>query len=105
MKTATVTEVGLDFPKVLKWVETGEEVQVVREGKPVAVISPAPRPVKQDPVCHSQPHQPQFHRASGKPPLHFSSNFANSFFSNQSRLPLARRFRCGCIFGAGADTC
>ena len=46
MKTATVTEVGLDFPRVLKWVETGEEVQVVREGKPVAVISPAPRPVK-----------------------------------------------------------
>jgi antitoxin (DNA-binding transcriptional repressor) of toxin-antitoxin stability system len=46
MQTATVTEVGLDFPRVLEWVETGEEVQVVREGKPVAVISPAPRPVK-----------------------------------------------------------
>ena len=46
MKTATVTEVGLDFLSVLKCVETGEEVQVVREGKPVAVISPAPRPVK-----------------------------------------------------------
>ena len=46
MKTATVTEVGLDFPKVLKWVETGEEVQVVKEGKAVAVISPPPRPVK-----------------------------------------------------------
>jgi prevent-host-death family protein len=43
MKTATVTEAGLDFLSVLKWVETGEEVQVVREGKPVAVISPAPR--------------------------------------------------------------
>ena len=46
MKTATVTEVDLDFLSVLKWVETGEEVQVVREGKPVTVISPAPRPVK-----------------------------------------------------------
>ena len=46
MKTATVTEAGLDFLSVLKLVETGEEVQVVREGKPVAVISPAPRPVK-----------------------------------------------------------
>ena len=46
MKTATVTEVGLDFPKVLKWVETGEEVQVVKEGKAVAVISPPPCPVK-----------------------------------------------------------
>ena len=42
----SVTEVGLDFPRVLEWVETGEEVQVMREGKPVAVISPAPRPVK-----------------------------------------------------------
>ena len=31
---------------MLKWVESGEEVQVVREGKPVAVISPVPRPVK-----------------------------------------------------------
>ena len=47
MRTATVTEVGLDFSKVLEWVETGEQVQVVREGKPVAVISPAPRPVQQ----------------------------------------------------------
>ena len=46
MRSATVTEVGLDFLAVLKWVETGEEVQVLREGKPVAVISPAPRPVK-----------------------------------------------------------
>jgi antitoxin (DNA-binding transcriptional repressor) of toxin-antitoxin stability system len=46
MRTATVTEVGLDFLTVLKWVETGEEVQVLREGKTVAVISPAPRPVK-----------------------------------------------------------
>jgi antitoxin (DNA-binding transcriptional repressor) of toxin-antitoxin stability system len=46
MKTATVTEAGLDFLSVLKWVETGEEVQVVREGKSVAVISRAPRSVK-----------------------------------------------------------
>ena len=46
MKTATVTEAGLDFLSVLKLVETGEEVQVVREGKPLAVISPAPRPVR-----------------------------------------------------------
>ena len=46
MKTATVTEVDRDFLNVLRWVETGEEVQVMREGKPVAVISPVPRPVK-----------------------------------------------------------
>ncbi len=47
MKTATVSEIGKDFLAILKWVETGEEVQVTREGKPVALISPAPRPVKQ----------------------------------------------------------
>ncbi|MEI6390257.1 MAG: hypothetical protein WCT12_04050 [Verrucomicrobiota bacterium] len=47
MRTATVSEVGLHFPKVLKWVESGEEVQVVKEGKAVAVIPPPPRhPVK-----------------------------------------------------------
>ena len=46
MRRATVREVGLDFPKVLKWVESGEEVEVVREGNPVAVISPARRPIK-----------------------------------------------------------
>ena len=40
MKTATVTEVGRDFLRVLKWVETGEEVEVVQEGKPVAVFLP-----------------------------------------------------------------
>ena len=46
MKTATVSEVGQDFLKVLEWVETGEEVQVVREGKAVAVISPPMQAVK-----------------------------------------------------------
>jgi antitoxin (DNA-binding transcriptional repressor) of toxin-antitoxin stability system len=46
MRTATVTDVGRDFLGVLKWVENGEEVQVVREGKLVAVISPSRPPVK-----------------------------------------------------------
>ena len=46
MRTATVAEAGLDFTTVLKWVESGEDVQIVREGKPVAVISPAPQPLK-----------------------------------------------------------
>jgi prevent-host-death family protein len=46
MKTATVTEVDRNFLDILKSVESGEEVQVVREGKPVAVISPAPRSVR-----------------------------------------------------------
>ena len=46
MKTATVSEVGKDFPAILRWVEAGEEVEVLREGKPVAVIAPAPRKVQ-----------------------------------------------------------
>ena len=36
MKTATVQEVGRDFPAILKLVEAGEEVQVARDGQPVA---------------------------------------------------------------------
>ena len=46
MKTATVQEVGRDFPAILKVVEAGEEVQVARDGQPVAVISPVPRKVQ-----------------------------------------------------------
>lgn len=46
MKTATVKEIGRDFLAVLKWVERGEEVEVVQEGKPVAVICPPARKVK-----------------------------------------------------------
>ena len=47
MKTATITEIGHDFLSVLKWVEAGEEVEVVREGKPVAKICPPARRVEQ----------------------------------------------------------
>jgi antitoxin (DNA-binding transcriptional repressor) of toxin-antitoxin stability system len=46
MKTATVQEVGRNFSAILKWVEAGEEVQVARDGRPVAVISPVPRKVQ-----------------------------------------------------------
>ena len=47
MRTATVSEIGGDFLAVLKWVETGEEVQVLQDGKAVAVISPLGRKVRQ----------------------------------------------------------
>ena len=47
MKTASVSEVGHDFLSVLKWVEAGEEVEVVREGQPVAMICPPVRRVQQ----------------------------------------------------------
>ena len=46
MKTATVQEVARDFLSILKLVEAGEEIQVARDGRPVAVISPAPRKVQ-----------------------------------------------------------
>jgi len=47
MKTASISEIGHDFLSVLKWVEAGEEVEVVREGKPVAMICPPTRRVQQ----------------------------------------------------------
>jgi len=40
MRRATISEVGRDFLGVLKWVEAGEEVEVLSEGKLVALISP-----------------------------------------------------------------
>lgn len=46
MKSATISEIGRDFLSVLKWVEAGEEVEVVREGKPVAMICPPARRVQ-----------------------------------------------------------
>jgi antitoxin (DNA-binding transcriptional repressor) of toxin-antitoxin stability system len=46
MKTATINEIRHDFLSVLKWVEAGEEVEVVREGKPVAMICPPSRKVQ-----------------------------------------------------------
>jgi antitoxin (DNA-binding transcriptional repressor) of toxin-antitoxin stability system len=47
MKAATVTEVIEDFPAVLRWVEGGEQVQVLHEGHPVAFICPVPHQVRQ----------------------------------------------------------
>ena len=40
MRRATISEVGRDFLGVLKWIEAGEEVEVLSEGKLVALISP-----------------------------------------------------------------
>ncbi len=46
MKTATVHDVGRDFSTVLDWVKSGEEVQVLENDHPVAVISPPFRRVQ-----------------------------------------------------------
>ena len=40
MRRATISEVGRDFLGVLKWIEADEEVEVLSEGKLVALISP-----------------------------------------------------------------
>lgn len=41
MKTATVRELRNNYAKVLKWVSSGQEVQVTRRGKVVAKVVPA----------------------------------------------------------------
>jgi len=40
MKTATVRELRNDYSKILRWVVSGEEVQVTRRGTPVAKVVP-----------------------------------------------------------------
>lgn len=40
MKTATIRQIRLDFPRVLAWVEKGEEVTVLNRTRPVARICP-----------------------------------------------------------------
>jgi prevent-host-death family protein len=40
MKTATVGEIQKNFAKVLRDIRAGEEVTVIRRGKPVARITP-----------------------------------------------------------------
>lgn len=44
MKTATVADLRNRFPRVFRWIEEGEQVEVTRRGKPVAHLIPAPRP-------------------------------------------------------------
>lgn len=45
MKTATVADLRNHFPRVLRWVEDGEQVKLTRRGKVVALLSP-PAPLK-----------------------------------------------------------
>jgi antitoxin (DNA-binding transcriptional repressor) of toxin-antitoxin stability system len=45
MKTATIRQVRHDFSTVLDWVSEGEQVEIRKRGKIVALLSPPP-PVK-----------------------------------------------------------
>ena len=53
MKTATVRQIRHDFGTVLNWVEEGEQVEVSKRGKIVALITqppaPKPRPARKRP--------------------------------------------------------
>jgi antitoxin (DNA-binding transcriptional repressor) of toxin-antitoxin stability system len=42
MKQATVRELRNEFSKVSKWLGTGETVQIIKRGKPVARLTPEP---------------------------------------------------------------
>ncbi len=48
MKTATIRQVRHDFSTVLDWVSEGEQVEIRKRGKIVALLSPPP------PVRHSR---------------------------------------------------
>ena len=45
MRTATVADLRNHFPKVVAWLDQGEEVEILRRGKPVACLI-APRSAK-----------------------------------------------------------
>lgn len=50
MKTATVRQLRTEFPKVLAWVNAGEEVAITRRRKIVANLTPAGDAAKKKPV-------------------------------------------------------
>jgi antitoxin (DNA-binding transcriptional repressor) of toxin-antitoxin stability system len=50
MKTATVRELRTEFPKVLAWVNAGQEVAITRRRKIVANLTPAGERPKKKPA-------------------------------------------------------
>jgi prevent-host-death family protein len=44
MKTANVRQLRHAFGSVLEWVAEGQQVEIVKKGKVVALLSPPPRP-------------------------------------------------------------
>ncbi len=45
MKTANVRQLRHAFGSVLEWVADGQQVEIVKKGKVVALLSPPPKPV------------------------------------------------------------
>ncbi|RRJ97193.1 type II toxin-antitoxin system prevent-host-death family antitoxin [Opitutaceae bacterium TAV4] len=44
MRTATVADLRNHFPEVVAWVDQGEEVEILRRGRPVARLVPPSAP-------------------------------------------------------------
>jgi prevent-host-death family protein len=44
MKTMTVSEAETGFARLLRWVESGEEVEITQHQQPVAKVVPLPKP-------------------------------------------------------------
>lgn len=42
MKTATIRDLRNSFPRVARWIEEGECVEITRSGKPFARLAPVP---------------------------------------------------------------
>lgn len=42
MKTATIRDLRNAFPRVARWIEEGECVEITRSGKPFARLAPVP---------------------------------------------------------------
>lgn len=43
MKTATIRDLRNGFPRVARWIEEGECVEITRSGKPFARLAPVPQ--------------------------------------------------------------
>ncbi len=50
MKTVTVRQLRTEFPKVLAWVNAGQEVTITRRRKVVANLTPAGDAAKKKPI-------------------------------------------------------
>jgi antitoxin (DNA-binding transcriptional repressor) of toxin-antitoxin stability system len=46
MRTATVRDLRNAFPRVARWIEEGECVEITRSGKPFACLAPVPPPTQ-----------------------------------------------------------
>jgi antitoxin (DNA-binding transcriptional repressor) of toxin-antitoxin stability system len=49
MKTANVRQLRHDFGSVLDWIADGQQVEIVKKGKVIALLSPPPPPAKPKP--------------------------------------------------------